>query len=619
MASIPNIKTIFTAVDKFSPVVKRMAKSIAKFSKFAGAHIKRFDQKITRSFKKLGRLAQVGLGLGVGALFREGFTAITDFETGLVGVGKTTGIVGPQLKELGFDVLALSKSMRGITATKLLEFAQVAGQMGISSSTDILKFSETMAKLEKSTDIVGEEGATSISRLLTIVGEGVGDIDKFGSALVALGNTSAATESEILSVASEVARATTNYRLSSHEILGISTALKSLDVAPEAAGSAVLKVFTTLEMATLKGGKNLRELGKIMDMTPKQIKDAFGKSPQKVFTKFIEGLGDIEKEGGSATLALSKLGLSGTRVAKGIIPLAINSEILAEKIALSSKAYAENTALQEEFDVATQTVNTGLIDIRKSFNNILTTSAATGSKLEFLQKILFYISDNMRTIILVAGSLLAAFVALKVIVAIINGISWAIRAWAWATKALTVAQWLFNAALWANPVGVVIGLIVALVAIVALAVQKYDEWGASLLMMLGPLGWIINLIQSFRRNWDMIKNAFKSEGIIGGLKAIGKTILDALLMPMEQFLTMMAKIPGMGKLFQPALDFVRSSRVSLGMLESPEVASNTVTTENIKQNNVTVTVADKGGNVESVDGDGGDGFGIFITPTVGVN
>ncbi len=202
MAATLKIPTIFTAVDKFSSVIKTMTKGIKTWSNKSIAAVRRFDQKISKSFSKLSNLAQIGLGLGIGAIFREGFNAITDFETGLVGVGKTTGIADKQLKILGFDVLKLSKRLKGISSVKLLELAQVAGQMGLTSSKKILVFTETMAKLEKATDIQGAEGTAAIARLLTITGEGVGSIDKLGSTLVDLGNSSAATEAEILSVAS---------------------------------------------------------------------------------------------------------------------------------------------------------------------------------------------------------------------------------------------------------------------------------------------------------------------------------------------------------------------------------------------------------------------------------
>jgi hypothetical protein len=88
--------------------------------------------------------------------------------------------------------------------------------------------------------------------------------------------------------------------------------------------------------------------------------------------------------------------------------------------------------------------------------------------------------------------------------------------------------------------------IAALIAIITAVVMKYDEWGAALTVVMGPLGMIINLVMSFVRHWDSIVEAFQSDGIIGGLKRIGLVLLDAILYPVQQLLGWLGKIPGLG-------------------------------------------------------------------------
>lgn len=102
------------------------------------------------------------------------------------------------------------------------------------------------------------------------------------------------------------------------------------------------------------------------------------------------------------------------------------------------------------------------------------------------------------------------------------------------TKLLTAKQWLLNIAMNANPVGLVVAAITALVAIVTICIKKYDEWGAALTLILGPLGLVINMVMSFKRHWDSIAEAFKSDGIIAGIKRIGQVLLDAVLYPIQQ-------------------------------------------------------------------------------------
>lgn len=133
------------------------------------------------------------------------------------------------------------------------------------------------------------------------------------------------------------------------------------------------------------------------------------------------------------------------------------------------------------------------------------------------------------------------------------------------TGILTAKQWLLNIALNANPIGLVVLAIAALVGLVTVIITKYNEWGAALSLLTGPFGLIINLIQSFRRHWDSIVEAFKGEGIIGGLKRIGIVMLDALLMPVQQLLGLIAKIPGMSKIAGGASDWIQKTRENLNL------------------------------------------------------
>lgn len=52
------------------------------------------------------------------------------------------------------------------------------------------------------------------------------------------------------------------------------------------------------------------------------------------------------------------------------------------------------------------------------------------------------------------------------------------------TKLNTAAQWLWNAAMNANPIGLIIAAIVALIAIVVVAIKHWDDWGAALMVFL---------------------------------------------------------------------------------------------------------------------------------------
>lgn len=108
----------------------------------------------------------------------------------------------------------------------------------------------------------------------------------------------------------------------------------------------------------------------------------------------------------------------------------------------------------------------------------------------------------------------------------------------------TKAQWLLNIAMDANPIGLIVIAISALILAIVIAIKHFDQWGAAMLAMMGPIGWLINGIMIIRDQWDSIVNAFQSEGILGGLKRIGIVLLDVLLKPLQQVLEMVEKVTG---------------------------------------------------------------------------
>lgn len=135
-------------------------------------------------------------------------------------------------------------------------------------------------------------------------------------------------------------------------------------------------------------------------------------------------------------------------------------------------------------------------------------------------------------------------------------------------EAMTVSQWSLNAAMDANPVGFIIAAIVALIALVTVIIQKYDEWGAALAFLIGPIGWIINLVMTFKKHWDSIEEAFTKGGIVGGIKRIGVVLLDAILYPVQQLLELLAKIPGLGGLAGDGAKFIKEMRENLDLTEA---------------------------------------------------
>lgn len=149
-----------------------------------------------------------------------------------------------------------------------------------------------------------------------------------------------------------------------------------------------------------------------------------------------------------------------------------------------------------------------------------------------------------------------AFQALAVVLGSVAGVILAVKAatMAWqaaqliakaATMAWQAAQWLLNAAMTANPIGLVIVAIGALVAAIVLIVKNWDtvtaafqatwdwlksNWDLLLAILTGPIGAAVLVIH---RNWDTITDMFATFGgfvadIFGRIASIASSVWNAI-------------------------------------------------------------------------------------------
>lgn len=318
--------------------------------------ISKFEDALKTIFQKTQALEENLLKIS--KVSAVGFTALTaaaglavkayvEFERGLVGVGKTSNLAGDELKAFGVDIREMSKRIP-VATNELLSIGQIAGQLGVKGADNLEKFTEVIAKLGVSSDLVGEQGATALTRVLNVTGEGIDTIDTFASVIVALGNNFAATEAEIAHMTNEVARSVAVFDVSAAQAAALGTALKSVGVRAELGGSAIGRTFRAIDKAVRAGGESLEYLSEVTGRTGEDLQQVFAEDSVEAFQLFIEGLGRIANEGGDTTAALDRFGLKGEEILKVLPVLAKNSELVGETLALAGKEVQNATALNEE-------------------------------------------------------------------------------------------------------------------------------------------------------------------------------------------------------------------------------------------------------------------------------
>lgn len=355
---------------KAQKAVDALGKSLEKFTKKFGGQFdtaekeyKKFGDTVEKSNKKVQqglKKSDIALGSFIGNVTGglalrafdilksaplEAFEAFKKFEKGVINVAKTADLTDKQMEDLGKSIKKLSQEIPAST-DELLEIATAAGQLGVRGTKNISNFAGTIAKLGRVTNISGEDASLALTRILNVTDTGIDQIDEFSSVIVALGNNFAATESEIVTVTNEVARATAQFGVSAEESAALATALRSVGVRAEEAGGVLSKTFVAIQDSITKGGKRMQELSRLTGIAANNLRGAFAEDALGVFQKLLDG---ISKAGPDASRQLEKIGLSGIRVSKVLPTLARNSDEFQRALNLANVEMKNATALNEEF------------------------------------------------------------------------------------------------------------------------------------------------------------------------------------------------------------------------------------------------------------------------------
>jgi hypothetical protein len=371
-------------------------------------------QQLENSFNNLKQsLFSVGgaiAGIGIGDFVRRAIGSFVEFERGLANISKTTDITGQALQDLGGQIIDMSKRIP-VARDQLVNIAAAAGQLGVEGSANILKFTETIAKLQFASNLSGEEGATILARVLNVSGEDISTVDRLASSIVYLGRSSAATESEIAHMVIELSKGTAQFKIASANLVGLGTTLREFGQQPELARSSILRTFLELKSAIDSGGGKLKELSLLTGMTGEQFKKTFQQDAFGAFLVFIGGLKSVIEQGGNAEKVLAGLGLNGTEINAVLPLLAVNYDKLRQRVSEANKAYQDNTDLNNVAQKAFDTTAGKIQLLKNAFNEFLRKigEEAAPAFNQLLDKLIIFANSDAA---LVFGKALAAVLQL---------------------------------------------------------------------------------------------------------------------------------------------------------------------------------------------------------------
>jgi hypothetical protein len=223
-------------------------------------------------------------------------------------------------------------------------------------------------------------------------------------------------------------------------------------------------------------------------MSASQFADVYKRDASAALVAFISGLGRMNDAGQDASGALEELGLGGIRVTDTMLRAANAQDILTESINLANTSWEENAALQEEVDKRNETAAAKLTILK---NKVVDVAVNIGDALipivtslvekisPVIDGISNWVKENqnlVKWILAIAGTggALMLFVGLlPKAIAFMNSFVAGIKLLSNVTKIQTALQWLWNAAMTANPIGL---LVTAIAGLIAIGVALWKNW-----------------------------------------------------------------------------------------------------------------------------------------------
>ncbi len=443
--------------------------------KAAEPAITRFTNSIKQNFAGIltSLLAIRGLGLGV----NESISTYTSIEESLTDVRKYTDLTKAELDELQSR---FSKMDTRITREQLNALAGEAGRLGITGVEDIYAFVYAADQLNMALgDDLGEEGVKNIGKLALMFGEDQakglqGAMLATGSAINEVAQASSASEPYLVEFTSRLGGVAKTANISQANVMGFASVLDQNMQSVERSSTALQNVILRMTSAPAK-------FAEIAGVEVGQFTELLKNDANAALIQFLEGLrglGDLT----DISPVLKDLQLSGSGMASTLTVLAGKLEDVQEAQSLANDSYDKGTSVLEE---AALVNNTAQAQLDKRKNALREEAAIIGEKLlpvrlaamdgskqamRLIGMTVKFLYENRTALITLIAAIGAYKLAVQAATIQAKGFAGAKYLLATATNAFTgnlkratVAFKAFTRATKANPFGVLLAAIVAVV------------------------------------------------------------------------------------------------------------------------------------------------------------
>ena len=327
-----------------------------------------------------------------------------DFERAFADVKRTVGDSTEAMRDLRTELVQISKDIP-VSFKDLSEIATLAGQLNIAKDV-VGEFTETVAKFSATTDVSIDSAATAFGRLDQLVDGVNGQFDKLGSSILKVGVNAVATESDIIAISAQIASVANIAGFSAAELVGFSSAMASVGTRPELARGTFTRLFTEIQQAVEAGGDQLDGFANVANQSSDEFAKAWGEGsgPEQIIA-ILEGL---NAAGQGADGVLRELGITSVRDVPTLLKLAQSVESVKDQMNFAKVGFNEGTELTTQYSIITATLSEKLVVLKNNFDAFI---ASLGSTTGLLGALVTGLSKTLGVLEMITNTKVGGFVA----------------------------------------------------------------------------------------------------------------------------------------------------------------------------------------------------------------
>ncbi len=289
------------AHDGFQKAIDRVEKKLRTARK-AMSDYRKEAAKTRKEANKQKRADLQGDMVGVAGMAMAAFTpvmAAVNFESSMADVRKTIDFKDEsEFKQMGLDLQNMSERIPMATSG-LADIAAAAGQAGIARN-ELLRFTEDASKMGVAFDMSGTEAGGVMTGLRSIFKLNQDGAVSLGDAVNHLSNNMDATASSMLNVMNRAGSSGKMIGLTGQQVSALSATFLTLKTPPEVAGTAMNAMFNKLATAD-KQGKKFQNALQSIGMDAQGLKQTMKDDAQGAILSFFEAINGAEDKMGILT------------------------------------------------------------------------------------------------------------------------------------------------------------------------------------------------------------------------------------------------------------------------------------------------------------------------------